>query len=137
MRTKHRICGLFFLAMITGIWIALAITFATALSSVAGRFSETLVPSSVASCVMILRIFTEGVAILLSIMVGLTLDMVFWHSISKSVDVAIPTLLGISTATGIFGLLELLFWRIPSNRSCLSVHGHHFWVICRSDESLN
>jgi hypothetical protein len=59
--------------------------------------------------VRILRILSEGVSILLTILIAFTLDTVLWASISRKEGASFSTVLSLNTGTGTARVLELLF----------------------------
>lgn len=101
------------LLVTSGIWIAFTVLYALAVSSTDGMLHQ-LVPLSHGPTVTvrILRVMSEGVAILLFALISSTLDAVLWAASSTKGGITMSTVLGLSRSTELMGLLELLFiWR--------------------------
>jgi hypothetical protein len=101
------------LLVTSGIWIAFTVLYALAVSSTTGMLHQ-LVPLSHGPTVTvrILRVLSEGVAILLLALMSSTLDAVLWAATSTKGGISMSTALGLSRSTELIGLLELLFiWR--------------------------
>src|SRR5271170_7459916 len=112
------------LAVITGIWFAITTIYAWAVVSTSGPLTK-LVPSNAAHTITILRILTEAASKLLTALFAATLEVVFWALASSKKGIALPSLLGMSSSTGLFGLFALLFWKPKGKWS------HYFWVATR------
>ena len=92
--------------------LALTSAYAFALSSTStklGSFIMSITNPSVA--LIILRILSETTSLLLHGLTSFTFDIVLWSAASTLQGIAVPTLLSLSSGTGIAGLFELLFWR--------------------------
>jgi hypothetical protein len=108
-----------------GAAVSLAITsaFGFALSRTTGKLGDFITNVTEPSvAVIVLRILSETTALLLHGLTSFTFDIVLWSAASTLQGIAIPTLLSLSTGTGIVGLFELLFWRKGR---------HHLSVIIR------
>jgi len=112
------------LVMITGIWFVITTIYAWAVASTSGPLIR-LVPSNASHTITILRILTEAASTLFAALCATTLEVVFWALASSERGIALPSLLGMSSSTGLFGLLALLLWKPKGKWS------HYFWVATR------
>lgn len=112
------------LAVLTGIWFAFTTIYAWAVATTVGPLTQ-LVPSNAANTITILRILTEGASNLFAVLIASTLEVVFWALASSKKGIALPSLLGMSSSTGLFGLLALLAWS-PQGRWF-----HYSWLATR------
>lgn len=114
------------LASFTGALLAITIVYAWAVSVISGPLSK-LVPPSVSSSLLVLRITTEVTGILLGILCASTLEVILWGTAGSGKGITTASLLGISPTTGLKGLLLLLGWKTnPDGRG-----DHHLWVAKR------
>lgn len=101
------------LSAITGIWLGFTFLYAFAVRSTnikLARFVASM--NNPTMTVRVLRVLSEGVALLLTALISCTLDTMLWTAASMKKGVSLSTILGLSRATGVSGLLELLFvWR--------------------------
>jgi hypothetical protein len=101
------------LSATTGIWLAFTIAYSFAVCSTNGTLAG-LLPSMTnpTMTVRVLRILSEGVALLLAALISCTLDAALWAAACLKGGISLSTILGLSRGTGISGLLELLFaWK--------------------------
>jgi hypothetical protein len=100
------------ICVFTSIWIIITVGFAWEMST-QSTFEKTIIQNIGASTVLaLLRFFTEVLNILLLALIASTLDAVMWALASTRRGIAVSTLLGLSTSTGMGGLIELFFkWR--------------------------
>ena len=116
-------------AIVCGGWLVSTLLFACALSS-NGKWSQSLVPRGVALSVTLLKVLTEGFAIILTALLSSVLDIISWTAVRQKRGLSFPTFLALSGTTGIGGLLTLLKWRGVYGSSVFP-SWHAMWVILR------
>jgi len=101
----------------TGLWIVATVLYALAVSRTDGILHQFIpISHGPTVTVRILRVLSEGIAILLIALINSTLDAVLWAAASSKAGVSMSTILSLSRSTELFGLLELLFlWRKPKS----------------------
>lgn len=100
-------------------WLGFTIVYTIGVASTRGSILPASASPSIT--VTVLRILSEGVSLLLNALISGTLNAVLWTTASTSGGLSLSTLLGLSTSTTSYGLLELLlFW--PSARSGIDKH---------------
>jgi hypothetical protein len=115
---------LWFLVLVSGLSFGFTLAFAAALSSLTGKFSETISSAfSPSVTLIVLRIFSEATSILLGLVITSTLDVILWTAACRKKGLAMSTLLSLTSSTRVLGLFELLRWK--------SVGRHRLSVIMR------
>ena len=99
----------------TGLWIIASVLYSLAVSRTDGILHQFIpVSHGPTVTVRILRVLSEGIAILLVALINTTLDALLWAAASTNAGVSMSTILSLSRTTELFGLFELLFlWRKP------------------------
>lgn len=135
MKTSHTqkypaLAKAWLLAGFTAIWIALTVLFAWAVyASPESQVAQKFIPSSSSDTLAVLRFLSEGVAIFLTALVAIALELFMWGLAGRPGGVSVSTLLGMSHTTGLSGLLRLLRWAPVRSRG---VHDrHHLLAIIR------
>lgn len=100
------VCALVF---ITGVWLAAAIVYGFA-AATTGGLSRLLMPTTTANAVLTLRVLSEGVNVSLAALIGSTLTLIMWTTVSSAKGASLSTVLALSPTTGVPGLLQLLTW---------------------------
>jgi hypothetical protein len=103
---------------ITGAWLGITIPYTFAVCSIDWKLARLLATiTSPTINVRVLRILSEGIALLLTALIACTLDTILWTKATTREGISLATLLGLSKGTDFFGLLELLFlWRTSTLR---------------------
>jgi hypothetical protein len=115
-----------FVAVATGIWLYFTISFAWALSSESQALGSSTNPTN---AIRILSIFSEGVTLLLPLLVAATSSIASWASASSKKGVSLSTWLSMSPATSLTGLMKLFWWhKVPDADTR---DWHHQWIIAR------
>ena len=110
----------------TGLWLALTIVFAWALATTSGPLVK-FIPSSESTTITLLRILSEGNTALFSLLWASTLNVILWANSSHEDGISMPSILGISSSTGLIGLWKLLWWE-PNGRPRAN---HLLWIVQR------
>jgi len=115
---------IWFLALGSGISLAVTAVYGFALSSPTGRLGDFITSrASPTVAVIALRVLSETTAVLLGGLISFAFDVMLWTVSSTRQGITIPTLLSLSAGTGVFGLIELLGWS--------KVGRHHISVFIR------
>jgi hypothetical protein len=114
------------LAFFTAPWLGITFLYAWAMSLASGPLTN-LIPSSQSNSLVLLRILTDGTAILLVTLYAATLEIVAWASVSGDSGLPVSSFLAMSPSTGLRGLLSLLSW----NNTSEGRDNHRVWVAKR------
>jgi len=98
------------LVLATGAVLAVTIIYAWATSMTTGPLIR-FIPSGYSDSLLVLRVLTEVSGNLLKVLYASTLDVVLWAKASSQQGITLRSLLGLSSTTGIRGLLKLLRWK--------------------------
>ena len=116
------------LAFFAAPWLGITFVYAWAMTLTTGLLTN-LIPSSQSNSLVLLRILTEGTAILLVTLYAATLEIVVWASVSGESGLPVSSFLAMSPSTGLRGLLTLLIW----NNTSEGRDNHRVWVAKRSE----
>jgi hypothetical protein len=94
--------------------VSAAIWFAFATERLQPLFSEPKVT------LIVISVFQSGSTFLLAQVVGQVLEHLRWTLGSSRAGIGLPTFLGLGSATGSLGVLDLMFWRGATLQ-------YHFW----------
>jgi hypothetical protein len=111
------------LALIAGVWLAATIVYSWAVSVTTGPLTK-LVPHNISQSLTVLRVASEVTGLLLSALCASTLEVIVWAVASSKRGITMPSFLGISSSTGIFGLQYLLKWKTNPRDN----DHHRIWV---------
>jgi len=115
-----------FIALIAALLLVATTVFAHALSSKSTALDWAADPTN---AFRILRVLSECLSILLTILIASTTAIVMWSTASSERGITFATWLSMSPATGIIGLLKLFNWRRISDREARD--WHRPWILAR------
>ena len=115
------------IALVAGIWLLFTILYAWDVSSVNGI--KTLFPSvqNPAQATLDLRILSEGVTLILNILLAYSTGVAMWAAASTKRGITFSTWLAMSPATDYWGLFHLLRWK--RNKAGRDLHLQ--WIFVR------
>jgi hypothetical protein len=120
------------LALVTGIVLAITITYACGVSSLSSPLGSSIDQTTATRN---LRWLTEAAAIVLGALVASSFRTVMWAAVSTKRGITFPAWLAMDPATTHLGLLQLLKWRQADND--VSWNLHHLWALFRCASLIN